>query len=154
MKKIHIILILLIYSTTYSQNETIYLLNNNVKGIGYGFAVNSKDKRFLTDYYIFNFKKSKGFKKNSIKFEYYTLDELRKEVSLDTINYKTIKEFTKDKEFWEIHNELSLFKNIYFVEKRKVKTDKSHYEYKYFYIPARYEGTRKNIIPTDLSIHK
>lgn len=157
MKKLYIIFTLLVYSSlySYSQNDTLYLLTDKIKGVGYGFAVNSKDKRFITDYFIFNLKKVKGFsKKNNFDFEYYTLDEIRKEISLDTIRYKTIKEFTKNKKFWEIHNELSLIKNIFFIEKRKIKSNKPDFEYKYYIIPAIYEGTRKNIIPTDLSIHK
>jgi len=143
-KYLFLMFIFLIYSSLYSQNETIYLLTN--KG---GFAINSEDKRFLTDYFIFTFKKGKDSKKND--FKYYTLDK-KKEISIDTIKYKTIKEFTENKKPWEIHNELSLMRNVFFI--KKTKSDKPNFEYKYYVIPVIYEGTRKNIIPTDLSIHK
>ncbi len=152
--------LLFIYINVFSQdNNTIYLLLNNPRftfnceqSLGYGFAIKSKDKQFLTDYYKFNIYNIKGFS-NSKKYdyEYYTLDEIRKEISIDTIKYETIKEFTENKNPWEIHNELSLKRKIYFIEKRKIKSNKPYFEYKYYVVPAIYEGTRKNVVPTDLS---
>jgi len=147
--------LLFIYINVFSQDNTttLYLLTNKIKGVGYGFAINSEDKRFMTDYYMFNLKEVKGFsKENNFDFEYYTLDEIRKEILIDTIKYKTIKEFTRNKTPWEIHNELSLKRKIYFIEKRKIKSNKPYFEYKYYVIPAIYEGTRKNVVPTDLSM--
>jgi len=146
--------LLFIYINVFSQDTTttLYLLTNKIKGVGYGFAINSEDKRFMTDYYMFNLKKVKGFsKKNNFDFEYYTLDEIRKEISIDTIKYKTIKEFTENKTPWKIHNELSLKRKIYLIEKRKIKSNKPYFEYKYYVVPSIYEGTRKNVVPTDLS---
>ena len=146
--------LLFIYINVFSQDNTttLYLLTNKIKGVGYGFAINSEDKRFMTDYYMFNLKEVKGFsKENNFDFEYYTLDEIRKEILIDTIKYKTIKEFTRNKTPWEIHNELSLKRKIYFIEKRKIKSNKPYFEYKYYVIPAIYKGTMKNIVPTNLS---
>ena len=37
-------------------------------------------------------------------------------------------------------------------QRRKIKSNKPYFEYKYYVIPAIYEGTRKNVVPTDLSM--
>ncbi len=160
MKKRYIYFsILFIYTSAFSQKSStiLYLFLDKPqykysceKNLGYDFAISSQDKRFLMNYYKFDIYNIKGFSTNTkYDYDYYTLDEIQKEISIDTIKYKTIKEFTENKTPWEIHNELSLMKKIFFIKKIK-----SNFKYKYYAIPAIYEGTRKNVIPTDLSKHK
>ncbi len=81
---------------------------------------------------------------------------LREKISIDSLKFETIESFNKNKEWWEIHNELSLKKKIYLLEKRKTKLNSKtgKFEYAYYIIPMIYEGTRKNIVPTDLSSKK
>jgi len=123
--------------------------------IGTGFIVKSIDKRFICDYYKFGIF-TLFYSEEKKDIDYYTLKELRKEIKIDTVKYETIKSFTKSKEYWEVHNELSLKKKIYLLEKRegKFNSGTGEFDYSYFILPLIYEGTRKNIVPTDLSINK
>ncbi|UPS92512.1 hypothetical protein [Bizionia sp. M204] len=160
MKFVFLVLFGLYFQSFYSQNDTLNLiLENPIYGnrydsgdIGVGFAIQSKDKRFLTDYYNFNIINLKGIDSLG-NVAYYSLKDIRKEISIDSINYISISDLTKDKKFWQVHNELSLKKKIFLIEKRKGKFNSStgKYEITYYMLPMIYEGTRKNVVPTDLS---
>jgi hypothetical protein len=129
-----------------------FFQGKGIENIITGFTINSKDKRFFCDYYKFSILNFMGWDENGEDI-YLTLKELKQEVSIDSISYKTLKSFTENKEWWQIHNELSLKKKILLVEK-KVFTDyyyRKKDSIKYYVLPMIYEGTRKNIVPTDLS---
>lgn len=160
MKKVLVLFTFLLFQSIFSQNDTLYLLiekpifsNRYDSGdIGTGFAVKSKDKRFLTDYYYFNIKNLKGIDSLG-NTTYYSLKDVRKEVFIDSIDYVSISDLTKDKAFWEVHNDLSLKKKIVLIEKKEGEFNSSTGEYaiNYYMFSMTYEGTRKNIVPTDLS---
>lgn len=138
------VLTLLVEAPIFKQNDSNFIRT--------GFMVKSDDKRFVSDYYefeIFNIEYSK--KDKDIK--YLGIDELRVKVSIDTIKYETVSGFTKDKKWWEVHNQLSLKETIFLLEKRKenFNSETGKYDYNYYIIPLIYTGTRKNIVPTDLS---
>jgi len=59
-------------------------------------------------------------------------------------------------EWWEIHNELSLKNRIFVLERKKgaFNSETKEFNFEYFSLPVEYEGTRKNIVPTDLSNSK
>ncbi len=158
MKKnlISLVLFVLTQIVLSQKNDTVYILienpsfkNNNCENtLNFGFSIKSKDTRFITDYYQFNLSKAKGFNKNG-DFEYYTIEELRKEVMIDSIKYKTLKSLENSGN-WELHNELSLKKTV-LLEKKTIKKDSNgNHITKYYIIPMIYEGTRKNVIPTQL----
>ncbi|MFD2551626.1 hypothetical protein ACFSQP_07340 [Bizionia sediminis] len=157
----HFILLLMGFIThiNFGQSNTLYLLIDKPyfgysfeENIGTGFAIVSNDKDFSTDYYGFDIQNVKGFKKTG-EFDYYTLKELRKEIDIDTVKLETIKSFSENKEWWQIHNELSLKRKIFLIEKREgaFNTSTGKYEITYYMLPMIYEGTRKNVVPTDLS---
>ena len=162
MKSILIILISLMSNFIISQNDTLYLMIDkpkfgvqNYNSINTGFAIKSNDKRFHTDYFnfgVFNFYWSDS--KQDI--DYYKLSEMKKEVNIDTISYKTINELKKNKKWWEIHNELSLKRKIFLLEKINTDFNSStgKYNFKWYSLPVMYLGTRKNTVPTDLSLNK
>ena len=85
---------------------------------------------------------------------FLNLEEQREEIKIDTINYETVSTFTKNKEYWEVHNELSLKKKIFLIEKISDKDSITAGTIKYYILPIRYVGTRKNIVPTDLSLKR
>lgn len=154
MKKIFILLLLSTFA--YSQNDTLYLLIDNPifnksegEKISTGFAIVSKDSRFITDYYKFTILNFLGWdnKGDNIFIE---LKDLKKEINVDSVNFETILGFSKNKKYWEIHNELSLIKYIYIIEKVS-NNSVSGGSFKYYVFPVIYEGTSKNVIPTDMS---
>jgi len=158
MKKITLILFLFIGLKAFSQKETLYLFiekpffrYSTIENIKTGFIINSQDKRFVCDYYKFGILNYLGWDENGEDI-YLNLKELRKEIKIDSIQYKTIKILKKDKEWWQIHNELSLYKKIFLLEKRETKFNVStgKFDFGYFISPMIYEGTRKNIVPTSL----
>lgn len=149
IKRILLISIFFITQNIFSQKDVLYLMidkpffSQQDDEIVTGFIVKSKDKRFICDYFEFKiFNSFYSEDKNDI--DYYKIDELRKSVKIDTIEYETLNSFIENKEFWEIHNELSLKSKIYLIEKKD--------SLKYYLFPMIYEGTRKNIIPTNLSV--
>ena len=160
MKKILIIILILTTQNLIGQNDgDFYLLIDNPifgyryeKDIGTGFILKSKNKQFQTDYFSFDIQNVRDFSETGI-FDYYTLKELRKEIDISKLNYETISSLTKNKEWWQVHNELSLKKNIYLLEKRKEKfnSQTGKWKYGYYILPMIYEGTRKDVVPTDLS---
>lgn len=143
-----------------SQSDTLFLLiekpyiqgkiDTNYK---FGFIINSDDKRFVCDYYEFLIHSYQGWDEEGNDV-YVSLKDLRKKVKIDTLKCETISSLSKEKKWWEIHNYLSLKKKIFLLEKRETvfnsKTNK--FDFGYFIMPMVYEGTRKNIVPTDLSI--
>ncbi|NQW35547.1 MAG: hypothetical protein HQ471_00945 [Flavobacteriales bacterium] len=164
MKKIIISLIFLsITQITTSQDNSLYLLiekpffiktHNN---ISVGFSIKSKDKRFILDYFQFRISNYMGLDENGNDI-FLDLKQLRKKVTTDSIKYKTILSLSENKKWWEIHNELSLKKKIFLLEKVKIKDDSGTYSLegykeitKYYIIPMIYECTRKNTVPTNLS---
>ena len=159
MKTIVIILFLISSQINVTQIDTLYLFIEKPifgyrceENIGTGFLLKNTDKKKPTDYFSFEIQNAKGLKENG-GFDYYTLKELRKEISIQELNYETIQSLSKNKKWWEIHNELSQKREIYLLEKRKegFNSQTGNYEYKYYILPMIYEGTRKIIVPTDLS---
>lgn len=163
MKKILVIIICIINSPIlFGQNDALYLLiEKPIFGhicngvIETGFIVNSKDNKFVCDYYQFGINTFNGWNENG-EDVFLSLKELRKEIDIDTIKYETISSLSNDIEWWDLHNKLSLKKKIFLLEKRETKFNSStnKFDFKYFIVPMLYEGTRKNIVPTDLSINK
>lgn len=162
MKKISLFIIILfgIIQNTIAQKDTLYLFiekpffeYQTIKDIEIGFTVISKDKRFVCDFYKFGVINYQGWdeKGNDI---YLNFSQLRKKININDINYETIKTLTYKKKWWKVHNQLSLYKKIFLVEKIENKTESNTSLYNYYIMPLIYEGTRKNIIPTDLSIKK
>ncbi len=159
MKK-YIILILSLISlqVCFSQADTLYIMIENpffvknYNSISVGFGINSKDKRFNLDYYQFRLTNYKGWDENGNDI-FLDINQLRKEINIDTIKYFMKKSFSENKEWWQIHNELSLKKKIFLIEKREgaFNTSTGKYEITYYMLPMIYEGTRKNVVPTDLS---
>ncbi|MCB0463827.1 MAG: hypothetical protein KDC81_14105, partial [Flavobacteriaceae bacterium] len=123
IKKFLLISIFFLTQNIFSQKEVLYLMidkpffSQQDDKITTGFIVKSKDKRFICDYFEFKiFNSFYSEVKNNI--DYYNIDELRKSVKIDTIEYLTLNKFIEKKEFWEIHNELSLIKEIFLIEKK------------------------------------
>lgn len=152
----------MVTQSTIAQKDTLYLFIDKpffryqtIKSIHTGFIVKSEDKRFVCDYYKFGVINYQGWNEKGEDI-YLSLKELRKEVNIDTLKYKTIKSLSKNKKWWEIHNQLSLKNKIFLLEKKETNFNSStgKFNYSYFISPMIYEGTRKNIIPTDLSIKK
>ncbi|MCG8235126.1 hypothetical protein [Tenacibaculum finnmarkense] len=162
MKKVNIIIIILfgIVQNVIAQKNTLYLFiekpffqYQTIKNIRIGFTAISKDKRFVCDYYqfgVFNLHWSEE-KKDVINLP---INNLREKVKIDTIPYETIKSLTHKKKWWKVHNQLSLYKKIFLVENIENKNGINTSQSNYYIIPLIYEGTRKNIIPTDLSINR
>lgn len=157
------ILFLLLVITTLtvkSQNNTLYLVLDKpffqyqtIENINIGFVIESNDKRFVCDYYKFKVLNYQGWNKKGEDI-FLSLKELRKEVNLNDINYETISSLSKNKKWWEIHDILSLKKKIYLLEKKSISGNKNKDSTQYYIMPMIYEGTRKNIVPTDLSFKK
>lgn len=156
MKKILLISVFLFSQSALSQKDTLYLLIEKpfIQGTMktnylFGFTINSKDKRFVCDYYKFQIPSYKGWDEKGMDI-YLNLEELKEEIDIDTIDYETVQSLQKGQNWWQLHNELSLKKKIYLLEK-KIYPD---YYYrkkdtvKYYVLPMIYEGTRKNIVPT------
>ncbi|WP_417195299.1 hypothetical protein [Bizionia sp.] len=160
MKNIFLLLFSLYFLNSFSQKtDILYLMVDKPmfafckeQSLCYGFAVKSEDKRFLTDYYHFDIVNLKGIDSLG-NTKYYTLKEIRKAVSPDSIDFVSISDLTKNNAFWEVHNDLSLRKKIFLIEKKEGKFNSStgKYDINYYILPMIYEGTRKNIVPTDLS---
>lgn len=162
MKKTIIIIgIIFISQITFSQSDTLYLMldnpnfRKNYNEIFIGFGIKSNDKQFNLDYFNFKVSNYKGWDKEGNDI-YLDISELKQEVAIDTIDYETRLDLSKNKKWWQIHNMLSLKKKIYLVEKRNGKFNLKIKEYniKYFIIPLVYLGTRKNFVPTDLSMKR
>ncbi|MGO2358846.1 hypothetical protein [Mesonia sp.] len=158
MKKLIFFTLIFTTGVIYSQDDTMYLLVENPKfnfgcekDLAFGFLINSTDERFISDYYYFGMQNAKGFDGKG-EIEYYDLKEFSKEVKIDTVRYETISSLTKNKKWWEIHNELSLKKHIFLIDKRNegINNNTGKYLIKYYVMPMIYEGTRKNIVPTNL----
>lgn len=158
MKKISLLIIILfgITQSVIAQKDTLYLFiekpffqYQTIKNIRVGFSIMSNDKRFVCDYYKFGVINYQGWdeKGNDI---YLNFNQLRKKININDINYETIKSLTNKKQWWKVHNQLSLYKKIFLVEKIENKTGSNTSPYNYYIMPLIYEGTRKNIIPTDL----
>ncbi|WP_034061002.1 hypothetical protein [Lacinutrix jangbogonensis] len=160
MKKITLIILLFFcFQRISAQTDTLYLLiENPIFGqssegqIGTGFAIKSKDKKFLTNYYRFKIENLKGIKKSG-ELDYISLKDLRKVIDTTNINYINVSKIGLNKQWWELHDELSSKKTIYLVEKinDSFNSQTGVYSFKYYILPMRYTGTRKNVIPTDLS---
>lgn len=159
MKKISLIIIILfgIIQSAVAQKDTLYLFiekpffqYQTIKNIRIGFIVMSKDKRFVCDYYKFGVINYQGWDEEGNDI-YLNFNQLRKKININDINYKTIKSLTNKKQWWKVHNQLSLYKKIFLVEKIENKTGTNTNPYNFYIMPLIYEGTRKNIIPTDLS---
>ncbi|HET8885302.1 MAG TPA: hypothetical protein VFM70_03015 [Salinimicrobium sp.] len=149
MKRL-ILIALLIFSFQYavSQNDTIYLMVEDVsiqsrigQELSWGFLVKSHDDRFICDYYKFQIPNWMGIDEKGEDI-FFNADQLKKGIDLDSIHFETISSFILNKKPWEIHNELSLIKEIFIIGRQNGN---------YYFLPLIYEGTRKNIIPTDLS---
>ena len=160
-RQLILLIIILITAKNFAQIDTLYLFVEEPtlrfsceKSLSFGFAIKSKDAKFITDYYQFDIENIKSFSKNkNYDFDYFTAKELREEIYIQGLDYETIQSLSKNKKWWEIHNELSQKREIYLLEKRKegFNSQTGNYEYKYYILPMIYEGTRKNIVPTDLS---
>ncbi len=157
MKKLLFTFLVCISQTSFSQNDTLYLIvekpnfgSSCERNLSFGFAIKSIDKRFSTDYYYFEMQNGKGLTSQG-DFEYYDREHFGIEVDIDSIKYESVQKFTEKKDFWQIHNELSLKKKIFLLEKRQgdFNTVTGHYNQRYYILPMIYEGTRKNIVPTD-----
>ena len=159
--KIFLIVSLLLIEICTAQTEKLYLIidnpffveNSNL--ITVGFGVKSKDKRFNLDYFNFRVLNFKGWNEEGEDI-YLDKKQLRKKIDLNSIKYETVQSLTKNKEWWEVHNELSLKKEIYLLEKlqSKFNVESGNFDYEYYILPLQYEWTMKNIVPTDLSIVK
>lgn len=160
MKKISFFIIIIgLSQNIVAQNDILYLFiekpffqYQTLEDITIGFTIDSKDERFVCDYYKFGVFNSSWSKEEKDVIN-LSLPELRKEIRIDSIHYETISSLSKDKKWWELHNDLSLRNKIFLLEKKrgKLNTKSNVYDCKYYIIPLIYEGTRKNIIPTDLS---
>ena len=159
MRNMVFVFLMLITQAVYSQNDTLYLLMDdpffrykNIENIKTGFIINSKDKRFVCDYFMFQIQNFKGWGASGEDI-YLDLKELRKEIDINSIDYETIESLQKNKEWYQIHNFLSLKKQIYLIQKKQIKIPSLNNKSvsRYYLIPMIYEGTRKNIIPTNMS---
>ena len=154
LDKIIVVAFLLISNLGNSQDDDIYILLDTEitqgpnKEIVFGFSLNSRDKRFVCDYYQFKIPNIKGFGKSN-DLEYYTHKELREEIKLHSINYETLKSLHKRRP-WELHEEFSL-KKIYLLQKEVTRNNNNEKIIKYYYYNLEYEGTRKNLVITDMS---
>lgn len=160
MKTITLILFLISSQINIAQSDTLYIMvekpifgSNCYGATGTGFSLVSKDKNYYNDYFAFTIQNAKGIDEKG-DFEYYTLKETRKKIDVSTISHETILSLSKNKEWWEIHNAISLYKKIYLLEKKENTEHNKNNNVLYFIMPMKYEGTRKNIIPTDLSFRK
>ena len=158
IKKIVLLIYLSLSTFCFSQNDNLYILVEepfyvvNENNITTEFGIKSEDKRFNLDFYRFQVSNFQGLDEKG-KNVYHSLSELKEEVNLDSINSMTIEDLRKNHKWWEIHNFLSLKKDIYVVEKSKGKwqQEKNSFSYLYFSIPVEYLGTTKNMVPTDFS---
>ena len=98
IKKFLLISIFFLTQNIFSQKEVLYLMidkpffSQQDDKITTGFIVKSKDKRFICDYFEFKiFNSFYSEVKNNI--DYYNIDELRKSVKIDTIEYLTLNKF-------------------------------------------------------------
>ena len=164
MKKISLMIIILfgIKQSAIAQKGTLYLLMDKpffqyptIENILTGFVIDSKDKRFVCDYYKF-YVYNIHYSEKAKDIIFLPIKDLRKEVKIDTIQYETISTISKGKKWWKLHEELSLKKKIYLLEKleNNINPKTKITDYKYYVIPLIYEGTAKNTIPTDLSFKK
>jgi len=141
--KINLLLILLlsISLVSYSQIEkevSLFILdengfvNSDEKGqLYYLVSMKSRDTLFDRDGYNFILNNRRGFE------EYASLNEMGAKVSLDTLNYVKISDLAHFSNC-ELHNYLSLKKEIYVIFKNK--KDSSYWRY-----PVIYTGTQKNV---------
>lgn len=146
MKK-YLLILLFCCQPVFSQSDTLYLYVEDPiiqygcdQQLTFGFSIKSKDDRFITDYYKFSIPNIKSFGKEG-NYEYYTIDEIKKETDIKKINYEIISAFIEAKSPWQVHNELSLKSKIYLIEKGDTK---------YYILPLIYEGTKKNVVQTAL----
>lgn len=156
---IYLLIVIITQNAFGQKNDTLFLLvekpyyqYESIEKIEIGFAIVSEDKRFVCDYYKFGVLNYMGWDREGNDV-YLNLQELGKKTDINTISFETIKSFTDDKEWWRVHNELSLKKKIFLIEKRKTDFNPSTNDFKYYTIPLIYKGTRKNIVPTDLSLN-
>jgi len=100
-----IVLILIAFNSLSAQKDSLYLFIEKPHFYGIktetpsvAFIIQSKDKRFVCDYYrfgVFNLKWSEK-EKDMIRL---SLNELRQKVKIDTIAYETISSISKNREY-------------------------------------------------------
>ena len=139
--KLHLLLFLSISLVSYSQVEkedTLIILdengfvNSDEKGqLYYLISMKSRDTLFDRDGYNFILNNRRGFE------EYASLNEMGEKVSLVTQNYLKITDLAQFSNC-ELHNFLSLKKEIYVILKNKKNST-------YWKYPVLYTGTQKNV---------
>ncbi len=135
-----IITSLCIISTTLGQNEksTLYLndyspiINSDEFGnLYYVLSITSIDKTFDNDAYKFIIPNKIGFNK------FNKLEKIENKIAIDTISNLINVIYLKKIKPCELHENLSIRKNLFLVYKNKYSEN--------VYVPLIYEGTQKNI---------
>lgn len=141
-KKLFYLLVFSICFESYSQGKTLLIydktpsINIGTKGKAfYLISFKSRDKRFDTNSYKFIISNKDGFE------TYKPLNKVGKVVALDTLDYLNLKEL-RAKPPWELHNFLSLKKNIYLIVKKQNVNSENTIFLRY---PLIYKGTQKNL---------
>ena len=142
MKSIISIIICFNVSIALAQNDNIYLLDpdGNQRIGGYNnniiYILNIKDdnEKFHHDSYKFKIPNQSGIDK------FLSFSEIKRKISLDSINYQTKRELSSKMESYELHEYFS-----HLVQNRKpiniiIKRNKT-----YYYFPVLYKGTEKNL---------
>jgi len=154
MKPILNFIVLFFVLNCYSQNKNCYIFMNNdiktntqTKEKSFSFTIRSLDKRFLWDYYSFYIQNKKGFDVEG-NLVFYSLEEIRKEVNIDSIEIYDWDALSKF-EPYKLHEKFSL-ENIYLVRRIEIKDYWSgNHKIKHFVYPMRYDGTKKNFVLMD-----
>ena len=142
MDKIVFIIICFNVSIALAQNDNIYLLDHNGNqriggdnnNIIYILNIKDDNEKFHHDSYKFKIPNQSGIDK------FLPFSQIRRKISLDTVNYRTRNELSSVMKNYELHEYFS-----HLVQNRKpiniiIKRNKT-----YYYFPVLYKGTEKNL---------
>jgi len=142
LRRITILSVLIYFKVGLAQENTLKILDENgiitsdFNGkLFYMFKIESENPDFKWDSYKFIIPNQKNFD------EYYSVDDMKKEINIDSINTTTLKNLAKEMTNWEIHNFLSKKREVYLISKSKNKMNSK----KYYSYPLIYQGTQKDI---------